>query len=401
MSIDAIGQVEATTRPFRALLAVPAFLPAAAALFLSTLAQAMAGSYLALFAVTRVGMSPLELSGFLTASAVSGIIVTSVFGSWVDRRHSAVPLLLSLFGVIAGYGLLALTTDKMLLLVIALVPMGLAVAAFPLIFAAAKNRLDSEDGELAARGMAALRTLSSLAWAVGPALAALLITYWSYPGVFFGAALCGVLALVAMRAVPALPGTSAKPAAVDPGHSVFRLAWPAATMLTLFMTAMFMGSNAMSIVTVRELSGSEADVGLLFSLCAAIEVLVMAVFIVRPLKRAGRGLVLIGLVVFAAYFLANLIVPSLTMMYLSQLLRAVGIAMVSVIGMQYLQELMPTRSGAAAALYANAGSVGWIVSALATGAWAQAFGYWSIFGLCAATLIAAAVLFQSVRQFRL
>ena len=71
-------------------------------------------------------------------------------------------------------------------------------------------------------------------------------------------------------------------------------------------------------------------------------------------------------------------------------LLAIGI--VSVVGMIYLQSLMPSRVGLAAALFSNAVSVGAILSGALTGPWASAFGYASVFGLCVALTIAGAIL---------
>ncbi len=41
-------------------------------------------------------MTPLQLSIFLTLSAVSGIAITTLFGHWLDRSPSLWPLFASL-----------------------------------------------------------------------------------------------------------------------------------------------------------------------------------------------------------------------------------------------------------------------------------------------------------------
>jgi SET family sugar efflux transporter-like MFS transporter len=170
--------------------------------------------------------------------------------------------------------------------------------------------------------------------------------------------------------------------------------WPAAAALALFHTAMFMGSNALSIVTVTTLNGSETDVGLLFSLCAAIEVVVMGAFVVVPARRASRTVLVVGFLLFAAYFLSAVLLPSLATLYWAQLLRAAAIGIVSVIGMLHIQALMPRQAGSAAAVFGNTVNAGWLLSGLATGFWAEAFGYWSIFGLCAVLSFTGAALYM-------
>jgi SET family sugar efflux transporter-like MFS transporter len=51
---------------------------------------------------------------------------------------------------------------------------------------------------------------------------------------------------------------------------------------------MFMGSIALPMVTTQELKGNKADVGLIFSVCAFLEVLVMFTFVIRPSKAGSR-----------------------------------------------------------------------------------------------------------------
>jgi SET family sugar efflux transporter-like MFS transporter len=371
----------------------PAFAVAAFAILLAILAQAMTGSYMALLAVERAHMSPLELSAFLTLSAISGIGVTTLFGHWHDRRPRRWPLLLCFVAGIAGYGLAAVVTTPWMLMLIAFVLFGLANAPYALLFAIAKDDLAGAGARTQSQGMAALRMISSLSWAIGPAIGAGLVGIWSYAGVFFGAAAFSLAALVAVlagRLQAAAPETHDQDAV--PATNWLSL-WPAVVALTLFSTAMFMGSNALSIATTSILHGTETDVGLLFSLCAALEVVVMGAYVIWPAKRASRVVLILGFLIFAAYFLAPILVPTLATLYWGQVPRAIAIGIFSVIGMLYVQNAMPNRTGTATALYSNTVNAGFLLSGIGTGLWAQAFGYWSIFGLCVALSLAGAALF--------
>ena len=371
-----------------------AFAIAALAILLAILAQAMTGSYMALLAVERAHMSPLELSAFLTLSAISGIGVTTLFGHWHDRRPRRWPLLLCFVAGIAGYGLAAVVTTPWMLMLIAFVLFGLANAPYALLFAIAKDDLAGAGPRVQSQGMAALRMISSLSWAIGPAIGAGLVGIWSYAGVFFGAAAFSFAALVAVmagRLQAARPETHDEDAVATAAG--WLSLWPAVIALTLFSTAMFMGSNALSIATTSDLHGSETDVGLLFSLCAALEVVVMGAYVIWPAKRARRAVLVLGFALFAAYFLAPILLPSLATLYWGQIPRAIAIGIFSVIGMLYVQNAMPNRTGAATALYSNTINAGFLLSGIGTGVWAQAFGYWSIFGLCVALSLVGAALF--------
>ncbi len=364
------------------LLRVPSFAPALLAILFAILAEAMGGSYMALLAVQKVGMTPLQLTAFLTVGAVSGIVATTLFGHLHDRRPRLWPLYASLVAKILGFLVAAVATEPWMLIANAAVIFGLSSASFALLFAMAKGYLDQVGGIAVARGMAALRLASSLSWAVGPALGALFVSLWSFAGVFVGAALLGLAALatVMVSRLRVVPQEAASRRRFDLS-AVMDMA-PAALALTAFHTAMFMGSNAMSIVVGQQL-GSEADVGWLFSLCAALEVVVMAVFVIRPQARASRGLLAFGFALFAGYFVLAFVWPTLLSLYVGQVLRAAGIGIVSIVGMAFVQERLPGRAGAASALFGNSVSAGAVLSGIGTGVLGASFGYWSIFLVCA------------------
>jgi SET family sugar efflux transporter-like MFS transporter len=381
-----------------ALFRVPSFTPALAAILAATLAEAVAGSYMALLAVEKIGMSPLELSAFLTLSAISGIAVTTLFGHMHDRKPILWPLLVAMGAKILGLALCAALTQTWMLIAVGVALFGPSSASFALMFAMAKGYLDRVGGETVSRGMAALRMTSSLSWAIGPAIGAGLVAGWSFTGVYVGAALLAALALGVVLAsrVKVVPADTSERQKIT--LDVVRAAAPAVIAMTAFHTVMFMGSNAMSIVVVREL-GSETDVGLLFSLCAAIEVLVMGLFVVRPMARVSVPLLVFGFALFAAYFLMALLWPTLLSLYLGQIPRAAAIGILSVVGMAYVQQLLPGRAGVASALFGNTMSAGALLSGLGTGIFAEAFGYWAVFGVCAVlSLVGGAVLFVPAKK---
>jgi len=372
------------------LLKVPSFAPATLAILMSILAEAVAGSYMALLAVQRVGMSPLELSAFLTLSALSGIAVTTLFGHMHDRRPTLWPLLLSLCAKVLGFALCAVLTDTWMLLAVAFVLFGLSNASFPLLFAIAKGYLDQAGGDAPTRGMASLRMTASLGWAIGPALGAVLVAFSGFGGVYGGAAGLALLAIVTVLVSRIGPTRGPVEQQAKVTLDVVLVAAPLVIALVAFHTAMFMGSNAMSITVVQSL-GTETDVGLLFSLCALLEVFVMGAFVVQPHWSHSRGMLVAGFALFAAYFVLVLWVPTLAALYFGQLFRAAGIGIISIVGMARLQDLLPGRAGVASALFGNTMSAGFLVSGLGTGIWAEAFGYWSLFGVCAGLCAVGAV----------
>jgi MFS transporter, SET family, sugar efflux transporter len=131
------------------------------------------------------------------------------------------------------------------------------------------------------------------------------------------------------------------------------------------------------------LKETKADVGLIFSVCAFLEVLVMFTFVIRPSKAGSRRWISFGFLAFMFYFLVAAWSPSVTVLLGAQGLRAVGIGLIGYQGISYIQALMPNQVGIAAALFSNTTNAGFLLSGLTAGAWAQSFGYRSMFIACA------------------
>jgi MFS transporter, SET family, sugar efflux transporter len=142
---------------------------------------------------------------------------------------------------------------------------------------------------------------------------------------------------------------------------------------------MFMGSIALPVVATHDLGGTKADVGLIFSLCAFLEVPVMLAFVLRPSAAGSRGWISAGFLAFVLYFLTITWSPSVSMLLAAQVLRALGIGLIAYQGISYMQALMPNQAGTAATLFANTANLGFLFASLTAGGWAQAFGYRSMF----------------------
>jgi len=365
------------------LVAAPFFLPIAAASLLTGLGDAVSGSYLTLFAVDKAHLSPLALGIFLTVRALSGIAISTAFGRWLDLLPSPAPLFIALFMTVVGYAALTVTTQYQLLLLIACLPLGTSAAAFPQLFAIAKGHLDQVGEETAERGIAMMRATWSVAWAVGPALGALVITLFEFRGVFLTAAACAVVACFIVGSTRVHAACRTRITDASGTAEAIRRTGFAVSSFTLFHTAMFLGSIALPIVVTHNVGGTKGDVGLIFSVCAFLEVLVMGAFVLRPSSPGNRGWISAGFVAFVLYFLAVTWAPSTAIFLIAQVLRAIGIGFIGYQGISYIQVLMPGRVGSAATLFSNTANAGSLFAGLAAGGWAQVFGYPSMFLACA------------------
>ena len=157
-------------------------------------ADSITGPYLVLFGSDRARLSPFAIGVFMSLTGISGLVVSTWLGRRYDRRPSRRPALLAVIASAVGFALLTLTTSYALLLVIAAVFLGTGAAAFPQLFAIARNHL-AQTGSTA-RGASALRSMWSLAWALGPMAGGAILAWQGFTALFLVAA--AAFALVAL-----------------------------------------------------------------------------------------------------------------------------------------------------------------------------------------------------------
>jgi SET family sugar efflux transporter-like MFS transporter len=346
-----------------------------------------------LFAVETAKMSPLQLGLFLTVTSVGSITLSTLIGRWSDRLPSRRPaVLLSMGSAALGFVMLTTTTAYIPLLLIGALLLGTGASSFPQLFAYARVQFGSAGAEAAQNGLTTLRSVFSLAWVAGPLLGSVLVGALGFRGLF----LCAAAAYVA-AALPVVLSRGQARAALAAAVAANLTETPApvgprqlqliSLSFVLYGTSLAMGAVALPLFVTQELGGNTGQVGLLVGLCALLEIPVMLSFVLRPPRFRTATLMVVAFGLLAAYSLltglGGLVGGAwLGLMLVAQIIRAVVIAIASCLGMAYFQELMPGRVGTATTLFANTGSAGNLVAGLLSGAWAQAFGYGSVFGLC-------------------
>ena len=110
-------------------------------------------------------------------------------------------------------------------------------------------------------------------------------------------------------------------------------------------------------------------------MCALVEVPAALSLTLLPARMRKHRAILLGMVLFVAYFL--LVAASSTMPLLigTQLARGVTLAVVGALGITYVQDLLPQATGRATALYGNTLTTGSLISGILAGATAQALGH--------------------------
>jgi SET family sugar efflux transporter-like MFS transporter len=361
------------------------FLALFAAVLLLGVADAMVNSYFVLFGADVVGLTPLQIGVWASVAAVGGITTGWWLGRLFDRRPARTyAIVVTLLGS-AGYALLPRVSSFLVLLAMAATVLGALSASFPQLFALARAVLG--EGTAGQRSAPLLRSAWSLAWAVGPLLGALVLSrggyswlMWTAAGVFLASALT-VFVVPRPRSVTA--------ANTSPGRTPVLLT----VSVTLFFTAMFAGGLALPLFVTRALHQQPVSIGVLFSTCAAVEVVATLGLAVVPARVSQRAVILGGFGSFVGYHALTVVSSGLPMLVIGQAFRGVGIAIVGAAGIRYFQDLLAPRTGRATTLFANASTAGLLVSGILSGLAIEHLGYRTTLLLCAVTAALGGIAF--------
>ncbi|MGI5183940.1 sugar efflux transporter [Dactylosporangium sp. CA-152071] len=362
------------------------------------IADSMIGPYLVLFGADRARLSPLQVGVFLSVIAVSGLLVTSWLGRRFDRGAGRWPALVAVLAPAVGYLALSTTTSYALLLVIGAGLLGAGLAGFSQVFALARTHLDRASGDASGRGTLALRSVFSLAWAIGPILGSAALAWRGYSGLLLLTSLAFALIAAPLLLLGPAPVT---PRTAPQSRAPSRLRRPVllvAASFMLFNTAMCAGSVALPLYVTRTLARTDQDVGLLASTGALAEIPAALSLILLPARVRRQRVILLGMLLFVVYFVLVSAGSSLPLLLVAQVVRGLAIAAVNALGITYMQDLMPEATGRATALFGNAFITASLVSGLVAGATAQALGYRAALLLCGLISAAGCLLLISARQ---
>ena len=363
---------------------VPLFALFAAVLLLG-IADSMVNSYIVLFGADVVGLTPLQVGVWVSVFAIGGITIGWWLGRLFDRRPARTYAIVVILLGSAGYLLLPRVSNFLVLLLMAATVLGALGAAFPQLFALARSVLG--EGAAGQRSAPLLRTAWSLAWAVGPLLGALVLSRGGYPWLMWTAAGVFLTSALIVFVVPR-PGSVAV-ASSSPGGIPVLLT----VSVSLFFTAIFAGGVALPLFVTRALHEQPALVGVLFSVCAAVEVVVTLGLTVVSARVSQRGLILSGFGSLVCYYALMVVSSGMLMLVIVQVFRGVAIAIVAAAGIRYFQDLLAPAAGRATTLFANACTAGLLVSGILSGVTVEHFGYPRTLLLCGVVAALGAIAF--------
>ena len=368
------------------------------------LAFSFVAPFYSMFGTLEVGMSNWTFGIFMTITSVAGIVISTVLARWSDTRYSrrAILLLGCTFGT-AGYAGFAFVRSVLWLTVIGSVALGIASVTFSQLFAYAREAIGRHGvpDEEAPLYMNIYRLVLSLAWTVGPAIAAWVMIRYSFRGTFLiCASFFFLLLLIVWLYVPSRP----------PVPEALRDRVPLARLLrrpdllcyfsafVLVFVCVTMGMMNLPLMILQTLGGSQEQVGIAYSVAPVFELPFMVIF--GLLASTGRPgpLIRLGVIIAIAYYalLSQVKVP--WQVYPVQILSAAMVAIVSGLAITFFQSYIPNQPGTATNIYTNANRIGSTVGYLCYGSLVTSLGHRAVFLVCTGVCAAAFLLLWLSRE---
>jgi len=147
--------------------------------------------------------TPAAATWLFTAMLLSGAVASVLMGRLADMYGKRRILLICLVILVAG-SIVGALAQEIITLIVGRALQGFAVATVPIAFGILR---DGGDGRRLIRGIAAVTVTAQISGGFGSAIAGLAAEYLSWQSLFWGSAILGVLAAIAVALwVPADPG---------------------------------------------------------------------------------------------------------------------------------------------------------------------------------------------------
>lgn len=334
---------------------------------------------------------------YLAVTLIAGIWISTLIGRRSDLglNRKNIYLFSTLSNALAFSGYLFIQ-DFPILFIYMTVFTALGAPGMPQLFAISREAVIQSHFTERAFTNSTLRSAFSLGFITGPLIGTLLLAAVGFKGIFLGT--IGAFLLVALLVFLFLKSNTemqSNPAEVK--IKSFRLAQNRDILLPfliliLMYTAHWMSSINTALFITNNLGGTTSDVGLVSSICAALEIPFMIVLGLLSAKYSNRILVFCGAIFGGAYYFVILISNAMWQMLAAQILLAVFVAVISAIGISYIQDLLPRMPGYASTLYSNSSTIGRLLGSLVGGGVASIVGYRYSFIFCFILIIAAVIM---------
>jgi predicted MFS family arabinose efflux permease len=363
----------------------------------------MAMSYTSVWAATTFGLGPQGVAMLYVVSGIVGAIGNPLIGLYSDRLRLRRPFVVGQL-IVCALALLGYTQTRsyeVALFLVAFSGFGVMGLTLTTVGDVARSR-----GDLPPAAVLRILSTERTAWAmgiiVGPAVAALIVTLTGddLRPIFVGAAALELLAAGWAWSI-------AEPSRHGAARPRVGGAWPRGRQvgLALLVVGMiFLALPAqtrnmyMPLYVTQVLGQPFGAVGPAFTLNACTAVLVMPHVGALSGRIGAQRVLYLGIGVGCLYCALQSVAPTYLFTLLLQCLIGITISLWSTGALIYLQALLPDRSGVAGGLYLTVQQLTPVVSGLALGPIAAAYGIGATFATTAALQVLALVLLVAAHR---
>jgi MFS transporter, SET family, sugar efflux transporter len=358
--------------------------------FLLGLASSFVVPFLSLWGTRAVGMTPFGFGMFMTSTALSAMVASTLLARWSDTRTPRrTILLLAGAGGALGYLGYAWISEPLVLALIGALLLGVASANFPQLFAHAREELARPEysGLDTAFTMSLLRAAFALAWTVGPALGAMVVQRFGYRGSFLAAsAIFCLYSAVVWGSVPSRAPVIA--AGIPAGQSLGKLLTRPVLLANFAAFALIFAGLSLNLMNLpllltNDLGGDESHVGMAFAVGPIAEMPLMLWFGRLAARGHQTRLIRFGVLLGVAYFVGLMLADAPFHVYPLQLLNAAAVAVTMSVAIPYFQDLLPGQTGVATSVYTSSYSLGCLLGYFGFGVLLASVGHRGIVLLCA------------------
>ncbi|MEK5235641.1 sugar efflux transporter [Paenibacillus sp. FSL L8-0470] len=370
----------------RQLFLIPSYSLFMICMMLQGMAISISSPFLAVYFTTKLGVSAGTFGIFTAVTLISGVWLSSIIAKRSDSGLNRKTLMFTamLFNALAFAGYLFIHEFYALLLYMTVFT-AFGAPAMPQLFASAREAVNTSPSADHAFANSSLRSMFSLGFITGPLIGSIILNHLGFQGIFMSTSLIFLLNALLVCFFVKRP-VSKKPAGIQTAtqlklHQNARVLIPF-LVLTLLYAGHWLNNLNISLFIINTLGGSTQNVATVSSICALLEIPFMLVLGVLSAKTSNRVLMFWGILLGAAYYILVLASTQLWHLLAGQVLLAFFVAVISAIGISYIQDLLPDLPGYASTLYTNATTIGRLAGSLAGGAAAEWVGYRNAYWGC-------------------
>lgn len=373
-----------------ALLLIPTYPIFLLCMLFQGMAISISAPFLAVYFTEELGVTAGTFGIFTAVTLLSGVALSMFIAKRSDAglNRRRLMVICMMFNAVAFAGYIFIH-DFYVLLAYMTIFTAAGAPAMPQLFASAREAVSASSSPDHALANSALRSMFSLGFISGPLVGAALLSRFGFQGIFSATTLIFLInALLVFSFVRPSAAKQLQPR-VQQSAGLQRNARVMVPflILTLLYTGHWANSLNISLFIVNTLGGTTQNVASVASICALMEIPFMLVLGLLSAKYDSKVLLGWGMVMGGIYYALVIGVGELWQLIAGQVLLAFFVAVISAIGISYIQDLLPDHPGYASTLYTNATTIGRLAGSLAGGAAAQWLGYRHSYLLCVVLVV--------------